>query len=244
MEVIRADHHRRLQLAGVEDPVERPVDITQEQTGFAVLRSLRIYRFKAGSVIDGHAEEDEVLIIVLAGSAHLRLSDRDLEEDSPEFALSSVDDSPGTRCAAYLPPHGAYRLTPRSDAEVAYARATPSTRRAPTSFLAKAQPSGAGSTVLFEETAYPQHLRLRVVQITAAHEPFALTPLEPLDSACEALVHVKSDPPNWATTLAAEGTKPIALQSWDTVSLLPGERPTLYVAGASRALLLVVLASV
>ncbi len=243
MEVIKADHHRRLQLAGVPDPVPRPVDIDQAQTGFAVLRSLRIYRFNAGSVIDGHAEEDEVMIVILAGSVHLRMSERDLEQDSPEFVLSAVDDSSGDPCAAYLPPHGAYRLTTRSNAEVAYARATPSTGRAPTVFPARVQSSGADALVLFEETTYPQRLRLRIVQVKSAHETLAVTPVKLSESGFEALVHVNTEPANGVMSLSADGTKPIALESWDTVSLLPGERSTLYVAGASKALLLIVLAS-
>ncbi len=52
----------------------RPVDIDQSQTGFANLRSLRIYRFDAGSVIDGHAEEDEVFVVVMAGSVELTMT--------------------------------------------------------------------------------------------------------------------------------------------------------------------------
>ena len=243
MELIKADHHRLLQLAGVPDPVHRPVDIDPLQTGFASLRSLRIYCFNAGSVIDGHAEDDEVLIVVLAGSVQLTMSERDLEESSPRFTLSAVGNSQGHPCAAYLPPNGAYRLIPQVNVEVAYARATPSSGRAPTIFSAEVRSEDAGDFVLFEEANYPQRLRLRVVQLKAADDGLTVTPVMPSESSFEALVHVRTAPAHEAVTIKAAGIEPIALESWDTVCLMPGERPTLRVARASSALLLVVLAS-
>ena len=69
-------------------PVQRPVDIDRSQTGFANLRSLRIYRFDKDSVIDGHAEEDEVLIVMMAGSVELTMMDHNAG-DSPA-ALDSI----------------------------------------------------------------------------------------------------------------------------------------------------------
>lgn len=243
MQRIKADHHRVLTLAGVPDPVHRPVDIDQSQTAFASLRSLRIYRFNAGSVIDGHAEEDEVLIVVLAGSVQLTMSERDLEEGSSRFTLSEVGDPQGHPCVAYLPPNGAYQLIPRSDAEVAYARATPSTGRSPAVFFAKVRSDDAGDDVLFEETTYPQRLRLQVVQLNATQDSFAITPVERSESGCEAFVHVKTASAHGAVTIWETGKEPVALESWDTVSVMPGERPTLRVASAASALLLIVLAS-
>ena len=165
MRIIKADHHRTLSLAGVPEPVYRPVDVDRTQTGFSVLRSLRIYRFDAGSVIDGHAEEDEVLMVILRGSVQLTMSEHDLGESSPRFSLSAAGSSDRDASAAYLPPNGAYRLVPLSDAEVAYARATTSRAGEPTVFSAKMPIEDAGERVLLEETNCPVHLRLRIVEV-------------------------------------------------------------------------------
>ncbi len=243
MKIIKADHHRQLQLEGVPDPVPRPVDIDRTQTGFDLLRSLRIYRFGAGSVIDGHAEADEVLIVVLAGSIALTLSEGDMREGLPQFQLSAVSNSDGVPCAAYLPPNGVYRLIAQGEAEVAYARATPSHGHAPTVFAAKPRSEKDGGVVLSEELTYAQRLRLRVVQVTGTPNDALVMPVESTEFDCEALVHVRTEPADGAVTLWTAGTEPIAVESWDTVALEPGERPRLRVAVAASALLLVVFAS-
>ena len=243
MEIIKADHHRLLQLAGVPEPVHRPVDIDQAQTGFASLRSLRIYSFNAGVVIDGHAEDDEVLIVVLAGSIELMMSERDLEEGSPRFTLSAVGNSSGLPCVAYLPPNGAYRLVPKSNAEVAYARAMPSSGRELAVFSGKAVSDDRGDIVLFEEVAYAQRLRLRVVRLNVDDESLVVTPIEPSESSHEALVHVRTEPPQGAVSITAGSREHVPVESWDTASVMPGGRPTVHVAAGSSALLLIVLAS-
>ncbi len=74
MKLIKADPNRRVEIAGLPVAPRRPVDIDKSHTGFARLRSLRIYRFDVDSVIDGEAEEDEVLIVVMAGSIELTMS--------------------------------------------------------------------------------------------------------------------------------------------------------------------------
>ncbi len=237
MRIHKADNFRRLQLAGVPGPVSRPVDIDQQQTGFSVLRSLRIYRFDAESVIDGHAEDDEVLIIILAGSVRLTLSQHEVEEDSSQFRLSAVDDTDGHPCAAYLPPHGAYRLIPHGNAEVAYARATASTTRPPQVFSASARSEPAGEHILFEEASYPVHLRIRIAEIRAGQG------VEQFEPSSEVLAHVRTRPEREAVTLSGEDLQPLALESWDTVSLLPGERAALVAAPASSARVLTVFAS-
>ena len=242
MDVLKADHHRHMQLAGVPDPVPRPVDIDQARTGFSVLRSLRIYRFASGSVIDGHAEEDEVVIVVLSGSVHLLLSEREVEEGSPEFVLGAVDASYGLPCAAYLPPGGGYRLTPQTDADIAYARATSAIRRPPAVFSAEMQPKAAGATALLTEAEYPQNLRVRVMQARAAQERLDVLPVDTPECRYETLVHLRTDPAQGGTTLSAEGAEPRALHSWDTVAVRPGEAPRLCLAAGSTALLLVVQA--
>ena len=243
MHVIKADHQRRISLEGVSQPVPRPVDIDEAKTGFSVLRSLRIYRFEAASVIDGHAEDDELLMVVLTGSVRLTLSGREIEQDSPDFLLSAVDASPGLPSVAYLPPGGAYRLTPQTSADVAYARARSSVRREPAVFSAGSPSGDIGSAVLFEERGYGQHLRLRVTRVEGPHDVPAITSAEPSESACETLVYVRTQPAHGALTLLAERAEPLALESWDTVAVPPNETAKLHAADASSALLLIVQAT-
>ncbi len=252
MKLIKADHDRRLEIPGVPNLVRRPVDIDQSQTGFANLRSLRIYRFDADSVIDGHAEEDEVLIVVMAGSIELTMSENnspDSQQNSPRpFTLSAANDSHSNPCAAYLPPHAAYRLIPRGDAEVAYARATPAVGRPPNVFNSQIRSDQvrldhAGVAVLFEESTYPQRLRLRLVQIKATQHEIAVTPIAELEDMCEALVHLRTAPTERVATIMSTDARTTPLESWDTVSVTPGDHPTLRVAMGSSALVLVVLAT-
>ncbi|MEP6645406.1 MAG: hypothetical protein ABJA69_12965, partial [Acidobacteriaceae bacterium] len=89
MKLLKADHNRRLEIPGVPNLVRRPVDIDKSQTGFANLRSLRIYRFDADSVINGHAEEDEVFIVGMAGSVELAMSEHDSIEGARPVTLST-----------------------------------------------------------------------------------------------------------------------------------------------------------
>ena len=131
--------------------MSRPVDIDQSQTGFAVLRSMRIYQFRAGSPIDGHAEEDEVFIVVLAGSVQLTMSECETSESSLQSSVSAVGSAKGDPCVAYLPPNGSYRLTPTTDVEVAYMRVTPITSaRSPKVFSGVDRSDSSGNVVLFE----------------------------------------------------------------------------------------------
>ncbi len=115
MRVIAPDFDRKIDLPGV-GPCPRPVDIDQTVTGFSDLVSLRIYTFAKGSVIDGEAEGDEVYMVLLSGTATVKVSGA----DNAHFLLSET----GTR-AIYLPPHHAYQLSLTEEASVAYARAVP-----------------------------------------------------------------------------------------------------------------------
>ncbi len=252
MKLIKADHDRRLEIAGVPNLVRRPVDIDQAQTGFANLRSLRIYRFDADSVIHGHAEEDEVLIVVMAGSIELTMNQNNSadsqEQSSRPFTLSVANDSHSNPCAAYLPPHAVYRLIPRGDAEVAYARATPAGGRPPQVFNSKipsnqVRVDDAGVAVLFEEATYPQRLRLRLVQIKATQHEISVPPIAELENTCEGLVHLRTAPTEQAATMLSTDARATPLESWDTVSVTPGDHPTLRVAMGSSAFVLVVLAT-
>ena len=111
MKVIDADPTRMIDLPGV-GPCPRPVDIDQSVTGFNRLKSLRIYRFAAGPVIEGESEVDEVYIVALDGAARMEIAGAH---------PLSADLAPGQ--ALYMTPHHAYRLTPLTETLVAYSRA-------------------------------------------------------------------------------------------------------------------------
>ncbi|GAC1304054.1 MAG: hypothetical protein NVSMB10_06660 [Steroidobacteraceae bacterium] len=241
MRLIKPDHARTLALAGVPGPVRRPVDIDQSQTGHTALRTLRIYRFDAGSVIDGHAEEDEVFIVVLAGSAELSMSSERWPGSRSQFALVAAG-SADAPCAAYLPPHAAYRLIPRGDAEVAYARATPVSGRPPEVFTVRPRVNAAGSTVLLDAGAYAQRLRLRLLRIDAQAAAVAVPLVPPSAAMCEALVHLRTVPTRGAATIMAPGAAATSLDSWDTVAVAPGESLRLHVAAGSSALAVMTMA--
>jgi hypothetical protein len=243
MKQIKADYQRHIEIAGVAEPVQRPVDIDRSQTGFAVLRSLRIYRFDKGSVIDGHAEEDEVLIVMLAGSIELSMMDHTSGDSPRPFTLSAASDSHGEPCAAYLPPAAGYRLVAQSNAEVAYARATPAGGRSSHVFQSHSLSDPGGVTLLLEENNYPQLLRLRLLQIEAGQHDLSILPIQKSENTCEALVHVRTIPSEGVATIKREHETLVPLASWDTVAVMPGDSPTLNFQAGSSALVLVVLAT-
>jgi len=258
MKLIQADHDRRITIEGVRYPVRQPVSIDKSQTGFTTLRSLRIYRFEADSVVDGHAEEDEVLIVLLEGTVELTLIGDNSASVPRPVTVSAASDAPGHPCAAYLPPHAAYRLIARTDADVAYARATPADGPAPCIFPSHAGPDHDGVAHLLQEASYPRLLRVRLIQIKAGQHEIAIKPIEEPDGPCEALIHVRSFPEGQVTAIAESGaiTSPLTswnltwsdltsrdLKSWDTVAVPPGGYPALRIAAESSALVLIVLAT-
>ena len=242
MDLIKADHDRRLEIPGVPGLVRRPVDIDPSRTGFTVLRTLRIYRFDADSVINGHAEEDEVFIVVLAGSVELTMSSANWPDSQRHFKLAAASDPENTACAAYLPPHAAYQLVPGNEADIAYARATPVDSRPPKVFTPQFRTIAPGVTVLFDDTTYAERVRLRLVQIDAQQNEVAFSPVHRSESMCEALVHVRTVPAERSATITRTDAAPTLLDSWDTVAVPPGESPTLRVAMGSSALVLIVIA--
>ena len=240
MILLKADHDRKLEIPGVPGLVQRPVDIDQSQTGFKSLRTLRIYRFDPHSVINGHAEEDEVFIIALKGSIDLTMSTPHGQGTALHFTLAAGSDSPHAACAAYLPPHATYRLIPRSDADIAYVRATPVSSRPPRVFNPPVPgESTAGVTELLDEAEYAQRLRLRLLQVSAQRTEIAIMPIRESERTCEALLHIRSMPAQRVATLTQSGAAPLVLDSWDTVSITPGENPTLRIATESSVLALI-----
>jgi len=237
MKLIKPDHTRRIDIEGVPAPVRRPIDIDQAKTGFANLRTLRIYKFDPGSVIDGHAEEDEVFIIPLAGSIKITIS-AEGSKCGP-VVLNAADGSRSSPCAAYLPRHGEYRLVAETEADVAYARATPLSSRPPKIFEQCAQTKSREITVMLDEMTYAEKLRLRLVRIDTAQRGLIYGPLS---VAQEALVHVRSLTDKSNVTMTGTNSPETILESWDTVAAAPAEHPALRLAARSSVLVLIVLA--
>ena len=109
-----------IHLHGVGDVV-RPVDIDGTKTSFDYLKSLRIYRFEAGQVIDGEAEGDEVCIVFMSGDVTMEVMGEKNHTWEIEGRANPFESAPHV---VYLPPHYSYRLTPKGTAEVAYARSS------------------------------------------------------------------------------------------------------------------------
>lgn len=243
MRLIKADHERGIELAGVAGLVPRPVDIDQTSTNFKALRTLRIYRFAPPAVIDGHAEEDEVYIVVLTGSIDLVVRSENWPDSGASFRLTAANDREALACAAYLPPHAEYQLTPVVSAEVAYARAKPTGHRAPRILTSAPRVEDAGAVVLLEESTHAERLRCRLIQIDAGFESVAVTPIRDYEEQSETLIHVRTRPAHISATLDTEGSPSTSLESWDTIALAPGSNPTLRISAGSSALGFIVMAT-
>lgn len=119
MKRILSDYNRFVNLEGVGE-VSRPVDIDQSVTGFSDLVSLRIYKFLSGQIINGEAEDDEVCIVFLSGDVTMEVTGKENHTWVIQGRKTVFDSLPHV---VYLPPHYHYKLSPHTDAEVAYARA-------------------------------------------------------------------------------------------------------------------------
>ncbi len=241
MKLIKPDHTRRIDIEGVPQPVRRPVDIDQSQTGFKNLRTLRIYRFDAGSVIDGHAEEDEVFIILLSGLAELSMTAEGI--DIRSALLSSAGDRVSTACAAYLPPNGTYQLIAKSECDVAYVRATPAGIRLPKVLVQNPSAVSEGVTVLFEESAHAEKLRVRLLQVDAELRTVDVSVMKPSETHFETLAHFRTTGQGSGSAVTAEDSSQYPLKPWDTLVLPSGAPTTLRVAAGSSAQILVVFAA-
>jgi hypothetical protein len=239
MKLLKPDHHRTIEIPGVPEPVRRPVDIDKAKTGFTTLRSLRIYRFDAGAVIEGHAEEDEVLIVVLNGAIELTLIEHNEAKSSQTATLSAPTETVRRPCAAYLPPEAAYRLKAQTDADVAYTRATPATGPKPAFFTPKTE----ANHVLWEEVSYPKLLCIRLLHIDATQDEVTLSPIAEAESNKEALLYLTTKPEEGSATITDSNQDSQPLTSWDTVALAPGASPTLHIAKGTSAQLLLIQAA-
>lgn len=113
VQIINADPTRMIDLPGV-GPCPRPVDIDETVTGFTTLKSLRIYSFAAGQAIEGESESDEVYVVPIGGAISMQI------EGAHPLQATLSDTGPR---ALYMTRDHAYRLDPKSDVQVAYARA-------------------------------------------------------------------------------------------------------------------------
>lgn len=236
MKVIKANHDRRIPIHGVPEPVNRPVDIDQSITGFTDLRSLRIYRFDEGSVIDGDAEQDEVFVVVLAGSIAFTVSGAQPDH----FELSAAGAVPVPPCVAYLPPHHTYRLRSRGASDVAYARATPNGVRQPRAFAPRLTPASSGVTVVIEEHAHAERLRLQLLHVDTRASQAEVALFDDRPETVELIVHVRTQPEEGVATAFAAGDASVPLRSWDSCSLTRAERPHLQLATGATAVVLIV----
>jgi 5-keto 4-deoxyuronate isomerase family protein len=239
MKVLKPDHERLIKLDGVANPVPRPVDIDQAQTGFRNLRTLRIYQFEPDTVIDGHAEEDEVFIIVLSGEVELSMTGDGVETGAVRMSAAiGVEDDP---CAAYLPPHGAYRLLPKSKADVAYVRATPKTSRAPKFFSSPRSGAEVGGVrVLLDESGYAEKLAIRLVNVAATSGEFSWAAVAGAAQNGEALLHLRAREKECSLRVSGADSEALLLRPWDTLAFRSVEQPTFGVAERGAQILTVV----
>lgn len=103
---------------------ERRLAVTPDVAGWKGL-TFRTYMFRAGHPIDGESVDDEVLMLFLGGSATVQVGEQTWDVDGRDDVFS------GPPHCIYLPPRRNYLLTPRTDCEVAYARARAEGRFAP-----------------------------------------------------------------------------------------------------------------
>ena len=236
MILIKADHDRKISIHGVQGPVSRPVDIDQSITGFRDLRSLRIYRFDEGAVIDGDAEQDEVFVVVLAGSVAFTVSGTTPDH----FELSAAGELSAGACAAYLPPRHTYRLRSHTGSEVAYARATPQLAREPRAFAPRHLRASPGVTVVIEEHAHAERLRLQLLHIDAHAGPREVALFNDRLETEQLILHVRTHPEEGVATAFASGCASVPLRSWDSCALTRAERPQLHLASGATAVVLIV----
>lgn len=199
MRILPADPARMIDLPGV-GPCPRPTDIDESVTGFSRLKSLRIYRFAPGVTIDGESEGDEVFVVPLDGVVELSITGAQ--------ALTAAAGPGEPARAVYMAPDHAYRLTPRTETHVAYARAA-ATGAVPVQAVAAGGSAGLAEALSFS---------LRDLADGDAFET---------EGARETLVHVVSG------TLDAEGA---TVAATSTLMLHPDSPARLTARGAARVL--------
>jgi hypothetical protein len=155
---IASDPARRIHLDGT-GPVERPLEVTPELTGWAA-PTMRAYRYRAGQAIDGESADDEMVMLLVAG-------DLELEAGGLRRRCTRADPFADDPVVLYLPPGETYRTAIHADADVLYCRA-PATGRLPARIAAP-----GGGAVLGEGEAE----RLRIAEHRLAPGARARLPL-------------------------------------------------------------------
>lgn len=239
--LLKADFARRVTLEGV-GPVPRPVDVDAAQTGFKALRTLRIYQFDTGAAVEGHAEEDEVFMVALTGAADLVLKSDRWSESAMHHNLEAPTDGVDVACAAYLPPHAEYVLTPRTACDIAYIRATPGVGRPPAILRSVFVADETGSHGLIDATGVAERLSMRLVQVKSAAGSAELNLRGAAEMQQESFVHLRTHPATGAAHIAVGAIAPQTLESWDTMALPSGETARLHVAAGASVLCLIVAA--
>jgi hypothetical protein len=110
-----ADPARRLFFEGIGE-VERPLEVTPEVTGWPA-PSARAYQYRTGQVVDGDAEGDEMVMVLIEGELALRATGLE------ERVCARRDPLTDAATVLYLPPGASYRAEVRHDARVLYCRA-------------------------------------------------------------------------------------------------------------------------
>jgi len=147
---VAADPTRRIHLDGT-GPVERPLEVTPELTGWPA-PTARAYQYRAGQVVDGESAGDEMVMLLVRGDLVLEAGD----EQRRCTRLDPFSDDP---VALYLPPGEDYRTLMRADSLVLYCRAPAEGRMPPRIW------SRAGGRVLGRDEA--EHLRIAEHRLAA-----------------------------------------------------------------------------
>lgn len=215
MFIVKPDFERRIDLPGA-GPCARPVDIDRALTGFTQLVSLRVYTFVEEAVIDGEAEADEVIIVLMRGRADVTVSSGGRQAGS--FSLCQAG---GTR-AVYMPPQASYRLTAAAECDIAYARAAPGDMKLPDT---------CGFVSAADRLDIADHA-LSMDVVIAAVRAGENCPLSEDGGSPERLMHVRSN----GMTAAIAGQ---SISDWDSIVIADGERALLEVETGTAEILIV-----
>jgi hypothetical protein len=196
-----ADPERRLFFEGI-GVVERPLEVTPELTGW-LAPTARAYRYGAGQVVDGDAEGDEMVMVVLWGE--LALCATGVEER----VCVRRDPFRDPATVLYLPPGGSYRAEVLADAHVLYCRA-PGTAGAAERPARLIEADPARPEIL--DGAVSEQLRIRENVVAAASWATL-----PLDGAGRGIVYHRFSRPDGFALTAEIGNEATRVNDGDAI---------------------------